>query len=123
MTEKQLFIENLKKRTEQFAVDIILFCNSLKKCNASSVITYHLVKAATSSGANYRAACRARSKPEFFSKICIVVEETDETEYWLNIIKRANLSNDIDELDRLLKEANEIIRIMTKAKDSSYHRG
>lgn len=122
MTEKQEFIENLKKRTEQFSVDIILFCNSLKKCNASSVITYQLVKAATSSGANYRAACRARSKPEFFSKICIVVEEADEVEYWLNIIKRANLSNDIDELDRLLKEANEIIRIMTKAKDSSYHR-
>ena len=86
MSEKEIFIERLKKRTKKFAVDIIKFCNSLKTCKASSVVTYQLVKSATSSGANYRAACRARSKSEFFSKICIVVEEADESEYWLEII-------------------------------------
>ncbi len=120
MTEKEIFIEALKKRTKKFAVDIILFCNSLKTCKASSVITYQLVKSATSTGANYRAVCRARSKAEFFSKTCIVVEEADESEYWLEIITEANLSNDKEELLRLLKEANEITRIMTKAKNSSY---
>lgn len=120
MTEKEVFIENLKERTRKFAVDIILFCNSLKTSKASSVITYQLVKSATSTGANYRAACRARSKPEFFSKICIVVEEADESEYWLEIINEANLSDDKDQLMRLIKEANEITKIVTKAKNSTY---
>ena len=79
MTEKQKFVEELKLRTRNFAIHIILFCDSLKANKASSVITYQLIKSATSTGANYRAACRARSKKEFFSKICIVVEEADET--------------------------------------------
>lgn len=120
MTEKEVFIEGLKKRTKTLAVDIIELCNSLKTGTASSVVTYQLLKSATSTGSNYRAACRARSKAEFFSKICIVVEEADESEYWLEIIDEANLSKDKEELKRLLVEANEITRIMTKAKNSSY---
>ena len=121
MTEKEIFIERLKKRTKKFAVDVIKFCNSLMTCKTSTVVSYQLVKSATSTGANYRAVCRARSNTEFFSKICIVVEEVDESEYWLEIINEANLSNDSDELERLTKEANEITRIMTKAKNSSYN--
>jgi len=122
MTEKEEFIEMMKKRTKQFAVDVIKFCESLKPSKATSVITYQLVKAATSTGANYRAACRARSKKEFFSKICIVVEEVDESEYWLEVIKAAISSNDLAELDRLLIEANEIIKITSKAKNSTYNK-
>ncbi|MCH8232780.1 MAG: four helix bundle protein [Bacteroidetes bacterium] len=57
---------------------------------------------------------------EFFSKICIVVEEADESEYWLEIIDEANLSNDREELIRLTKESNEITKIMAKAKNSTY---
>jgi len=120
MTEKEQFVEELKRRTKQFAVDIILFCDSLKTCKASAVITYQLVKSATSTGANYRAACRARSKAEFFSKICIVVEEADESEYWLEIICESNLSSENDMLTKLTKEANEITKIMTKTKNSLY---
>jgi four helix bundle protein len=120
MTEKEIFIENLKRRTKKLAVDVIGFCDSLKSCKASSIITYQLVKSATSTGANYRAACRGRSKAEFFSKICIVVEEADETEYWLEIIDEANLSNDRAQLTKLLNESNEITRIMSKARNSSY---
>ncbi len=120
MTEKELFIRHLKEKTRKFAVDIIAFCESLKTCKASSVITYQLVKSATSTGANYRAACRARSKSEFFSKICIVVEESDESEYWLEIIKEANLSTEAEELERLTQEINEITKIMAKAKHSTY---
>ncbi|HPQ21809.1 MAG TPA: four helix bundle protein [Saprospiraceae bacterium] len=120
MTDKEIFIEKLKVRTKLLAVDIIKFCDSLKSCKASTVITYQLVKSATSIGANYRAACRARSQAEFFSKICIVVEKADETEYWLEIIKDSNLHTETDELQRLLHETNEITRIMTKAKSSTY---
>ncbi len=120
MTEKKIFIEEFKKRTKKFAVDIINFCNSLTASKASSVIIYQLVKSATSTGANYRAACRARSEAEFFSKICIVVEEADESHYWLEIISDTNLSIEKEELNRLTKEAIEITKIMAKAKDSCY---
>ena len=120
MTEKELFIEKMKQRTKSFAVDVIRFCDSLKVNKASSVITFQLVKSATSTGANYRAACKARSKNEFFSKICIVVEEADESEYWLEVIKEASLSNEKLILERLLIEVNEIVKIMSKAKKSTY---
>ena len=53
-------------------------------------------------------------------KICIVVEEIDESEYWLEVIKDANLSNDNNELERLLLEAIEINKIMTKAKSTTF---
>ena len=120
MTEKEIFIENLKKRTKKFAVDVIDFCNSLKKGQASSVIIFQLLKASSSTGANYRAACKARSKAEFFSKISIVVEESDESEYWLEIIQDAKLSEEAGTLKMLLGEANEISKIVTKARDSTY---
>ena len=120
MTEKEIFIEQMKARTKKFAVDAIGFCNSLKICQASSVITYQFVKSASSTGANYRAACKARSKKEFFSKICIVAEKIDESEYWLEVIMDADLSTESEQLKRFLKEANEINIIISKAKDSTY---
>jgi len=120
MTEKEIFIKNLKARTKKFGVDVIRFCNSLKSCKASAVITYQLIKAATSVGANYRAACRGRSKADFFSKVCIVVEEADESAYWLEMIEATDLSNKKSELKRLHNEADEIIKILSKAKDSTY---
>ena len=120
MAEKDIFIEGMKKRTKKFSVDVILFCDSLKPCKASSVVTYQLVKAATSKGANYRAACRGRSDNEFFSKICIVVEESDESLFWLEVIEDSGLSNDTAEFKRLLEEAKEIIKIVSKTKDTMY---
>ena len=120
MNSKDKFIEEMKNRTRKFAVDIILFCDTLKQSKGSSVISYQLIKSATSTGANYRAACRGRSQSEFFSKICIVVEESDESVYWLEVIEDSKLSNNPDELNRLLKEAMEISKIMTKSKDTTY---
>jgi four helix bundle protein len=120
MNEKDIFVENLKKRTRKFGVDVILFCDSLKPKKASSVVTYQIVKAATSVGANYRAACRGRSQAEFFSKICIVVEEADESLFWLEVINEADLSGNTPELDRLFIEGTEILKIFTKTKDSTF---
>lgn len=122
MTDKEIFIEKLKKRTKNFAIDIIRFCDTLKKCKTSDVVTYQLVKSATSTGANYRAACRGRSKAEFYSKICIVVEEIDESLYWLEIIEEAKLSSDTNELEKLLIEALEILKIMSKTKETVNHK-
>ncbi|KAF0238672.1 MAG: hypothetical protein FD181_884 [Prolixibacteraceae bacterium] len=120
MNRKDIFIEDMKKKTKKFSVDVILFCDSLKQCKASSVVTYQLVKAATSTGANYRAACRGRSDNEFFSKICIVVEESDESLFWLEVIEDSGLSNNFVELKRLLDEATEIVKIVSKTKDTMY---
>ncbi len=120
MTDKDIFVEGLKKRTRKFGVDVILFCDSLKQKKASSIVTYQIVKSATSTGANYRAACRGRSQAEFFSKICIVVEEADESVFWLEVIEESNLSNDTIELKRLLQEGTEILKILTKSKDTTY---
>ena len=122
MNTKEQFIELIKMRTKKFAVDIIQFCDTLISKKASAVITYQLVKSATSTGANYRAACVARSKNEFFSKICIVVEEVDESQYWLEVIKDSKLSSDPILLDTLSKEATELTKIMSKAKSSTYNK-
>jgi four helix bundle protein len=120
MNEKDRFIEAMKQRTKKFGVDIILFCDSLKKCKATSVVTYQLIKSATSTGANYRAACRGRSQAEFFSKISIVVEEADESLFWLEVIDDARLSSNQTELDRLLTECTEILKIVSRSKDTTY---
>ena len=122
MTEKERFIEELKARTKTFSGNVIKFCESLKKGHASSVIGYQLIKAATSIGANYRAACRARSQPEFYSKLCIVVEEAGETEYWLEIIQDSELTFDEITLKNLRSEASEITRILAKAKKSTFNK-
>lgn len=118
--EKSVFVEDMKIRTRSFARAIIKFVNTLITSKASAVITYQLVKSATSVGANYRAACGARSQAEFFSKICIVVEETDESEYWLALIHDTSLSTDQVELDRLRVEIMELSKIFSKAKFSTY---
>ena len=120
MDTKKEFIEKMKSRTKKFAIDVILFCDSLKTCKASAVITYQLVKSATSTGANYRAACVSRSRNEFLSKICIVVEESDESFYWLEVILEADLSKNKNVLLRLIQESYEIAKIMSKAKSSMY---
>lgn len=120
MTEKEIFIQMMKNRTFKFSVDTIKFCDTLKPCKASGVVTYQLVKSATSTGSNYRASCRARSKKEFFAKICIVVEEADESQYWLEVLLEAGLTSEIEEGKRLLDECTEILKIVSKAKDTAY---
>jgi four helix bundle protein len=83
--------EELLRRTKQFALRIIKFYQVLPKSGESQVIGKQILRCGTSVAANYRAACRARSKAEFFSKICIVVEEADETAFWLDFMIEARL--------------------------------
>jgi len=117
--EKEIFVKKMKDRTKKFAVDIIQFCENLPKGNASRTISFQLVKSASSTGANYRAACRGRSKAEFHSKLSVTIEEADESQYWLENIKESNLECDQTELSRLLKEIGEILAIVTKARYST----
>ncbi|WP_153631727.1 four helix bundle protein [Prolixibacter sp. SD074] len=111
MTEKELFIQKMKARTKRFALDIIAFCSQLPKNNVGYRIGDQLLRSGTSVGANYRASCRARSQAEFYSKISIVVEEGDESGFWLELLIESNQMG-TDEAHRLLKEANEITSVM-----------
>ena len=104
-----------RDRTRKFAVHIFHFLNGLPRTNSSRIIGYQLGKAGSSVGANFRAFCRGRSKREKFAKICIVVEEADEVEYWLLILLDLKLGDQL-KLKDLLSEALEIIKITSKIK-------
>ena len=104
----------LKKRTKDFALSIIRLLESLPPVKTSDVIGRQLLRSATSVGANYRAACRARSKAEFLSKISIVEEEADESLYWLELLQESHLLSD-SVLQPFLKEADELTAIFTAA--------
>ncbi len=77
-----------------------------------------LVRCGTSIGANYRAACRSRSRAEFAAKLGIVAEEADETVYWLELLRDADLLSE-GKLSELLHEANELTAIFTAGRRSS----
>ncbi len=110
-SEKIIFSEKLKARTRQFVLNIITLIGNLPKRTESNVISYQLMKSASSVGANYRAACRARSGKEFFAKISIVVEEADETEFWLDVIIASGIYNN-NVSQQLHAESLEILKIM-----------
>ncbi|RYH75901.1 four helix bundle protein [Flavobacteriaceae bacterium 144Ye] len=116
--EKSEFVESIKKRTKQLAVDIILLYDEIHKTEATRVIGRQLIRSATSTAANYRAACISRSKKEFFSKMSIVVEEADETLFWLEILNDSNLVS-VEHLTPLMNEALEIVKIVSKARKSA----
>ena len=82
------------------------------------VISYQILKSATSIGANYRAACRAKSKADFIYKINVVEEEADETLYWLELINEIQLAKET-KLVNLIKEADELTAIFTAIGRSS----
>ena len=104
--------EELKARTKQFALRIIKLVSALPETQAGRAIGNQLVRSGTSVGANYRAACRARSKAEFISKICVVAEEADESAFWLELIIESRLMTEKSVLP-LHKEAEELVAIFT----------
>jgi len=107
--------EDLKKRTKNFALRVIRLVNSLPNSKAGYAIGNQLIRSGTSIGANYRAVCRAKSKPDFIAKLGTVIEEADESVFWLELIIEGNLMRKYL-VDPLLKEANEITAIMVASK-------
>ena len=116
MTNEE-FNERFRKRTRDFAVRILVLLSTIPHNSGSRIMAHQLGKSATSVGANFRVFCRARSKNERFAKICIVVEEADEAEYWLDLIAAMRYANQ-SEIDLLMKEALEILKIVAKIKSS-----
>jgi len=102
--------EELKERSKQFAIRIIKLFPLLPKTEEARVIGRQILRSGTSVAANYRAVCRARSKAEFIAKIGVVVEEADETVFWLELLVQAGIVQQ-DQVEGILAEANELLAI------------
>jgi len=107
--------KDLKIRTKNFAIETIHFVNTLPKSKSNDVISYQILKSATSVAANYRASLRGRSSAEFISKLNIVLEEADESMFWFEVIKETNQKLNWDKLENLHKESNELTAIFTSS--------
>ena len=101
----------MKKRTKEFAKEIIKLCRKLPNNREGRLIGDQIFRSGTSVASNYRAACRARSTAEFISKLSIVEEEADETLFWLKIIDEMEILKK-ESLDSLMNESDEIIAII-----------
>lgn len=106
--------QDLKIRTKGFALRIIKFTETLPRNRITEVIGKQLLRCATSVGANYRAACRAKSKADFIAKMGIVEEEADETIYWMELLVESNLVNK-EQIADLVDEANQIVAIIVSS--------
>ena len=100
----------LKDRTKQFALQVIRLCRALPRSQESSIITRQLLRSATSVGANYRAVCRARSTADFVSKLGIVLEEAEETLFWIELLVESGATHP-EKITSVRREANELVSI------------
>lgn len=116
MTEEQF-----KQRTKQYGLRIIRLVESLPRRRTTSVIGRQLLRAGTSVGANYQAACRGKSVADTLAKLAIVEEETDESLYWMEVLIEAGMIPE-DRLHALMKEGDEIVA-MTVASIKTLRRG
>ena len=107
---KRMNSDELKARTKQFTLRVIRLVESLPRGRTADVIGRQLLRSGTSVGANYRAACRAKSTADFISKMGTVEEESDESLYWMELLIEAKIVES-DKLESLMKEADELLAI------------
>ena len=105
------FADELKLRTKQFGLRVLKLVDALPRTQSAKHVGSQLMRSATSVGANYRAACRGRSKAEFAAKLGIVEEECDESLFWLEILGDHKLMKS-SRLTSLQKEGSEILAIV-----------
>jgi four helix bundle protein len=114
--------EELKQRTKDFAIRVVKLYRVLPRTEEARVIGRQVLRSGTSMAANYRAVCRARSKAEFISKIGIVVEEADETVFWLELLVETGVVK-ADKMESLLIEANELLAIFAASQRTARSSG
>ncbi len=113
--------EELRARTKAFALRVIKLVDALPRRSSGQAIGNQLVRSGTAFGANYRAACRARSDAEFVAKLGVVVEESDESGYWLELIIEGALLKS-KRVQPLLDESNELLAIFSSAHSTLRHK-
>jgi four helix bundle protein len=107
------FADTFKLRTRKHAVNTIKFLKTIKSNDEIIIIKRQLIRCVTSVAANYRSACRGRSKADFISKLGIVHEEADEVLFWFELLSDLDYSS--NEMEKLMKESDEILRIVAKS--------
>ncbi|PYJ38247.1 MAG: four helix bundle protein [Verrucomicrobia bacterium] len=117
-SEKVVRSADLKARTKQFALRVIKLVDALPRTIQGRAVANQIIRSATSVAANYRAACRARSRAEFIAKIGVVEEEADETAFWLELIIDSALLTQT-RVRPLLTEAGELVAIMAVSRKSA----
>jgi four helix bundle protein len=105
----------LRERTKRFAIEIIRLSASLQRTYDAQAIRMQVVRAGTAVGANYRAVCRSRSNRDFVAKLGVVIEEVDETSYWLEILVDAEIVT-ASAVSALRREADELTRIFVASR-------
>jgi four helix bundle protein len=110
--------DELKARTKEFALRVIRLVDALPTSVKGRAIANQIMRSSTSVAANYRAACRARSRAEFIAKIGVVEEEADETAFWLDLIIDSKIRSKT-QIEPLLKEAGELVAIMAASHKSA----
>src|SRR5437588_2548721 len=108
----------MKRRTKEFAKGIVLLCREMPRTEEGRLVRNQLFRAGTSVGANYRAACRGRSKADFIAKLGIVLEETDETLYWLELIIETEIMR-ASLLNPLMEECRELLAIFVASMNTA----
>jgi len=109
---------DLKRRTKDFALQVIRFVEALPHTPTTQIIGRQLIRSGTSVAANYRAACRARSKLEFSAKIGVVVEEADETAFWLELLAESKIIDE-SKISIFLQEADELTAIFVASRKTA----
>ena len=104
-------VQRLRERTKRFAIRVIRLCGALPRARAADVIGRQLLRSGTSVGAQYREACRSRSNAELISKFESVLQELDETSYWLELLIEADLVA-AERLQPLLDETDELMAMI-----------
>jgi four helix bundle protein len=117
-SEKVVRTADLKARTKQFALRVMKMVDALPRTIQGRAIAKQIIRSATSVAANYRAACRARSRAEFIAKIGVVEEEADESCFWLELIIESGLLTE-ERIRPLLSEAGELVAIMAASRKSA----
>jgi len=107
--------DDLKRRTKSFALRVLKLVSALPNNAQGRTVAGQLARCGTSVGSNYRATCRARSRAEFIAKIGVVLEEADESAFWLEVIIEADLLKS-ELVQSLLDEANELVSIMASSR-------
>ena len=105
----------LQDRTKQFAIRIMNLCRTLSSVRGTYPLGNQVLRSGTAVAANYRAACRSRSDAEFVSKIGIVLEEADETEFWLELLRDGGIISS-KKLLPLIDEAQQLVKIFAASK-------
>ncbi|MEI7982303.1 MAG: four helix bundle protein [Bacteroidota bacterium] len=105
---------DLTERTKRFSIRIVNLTVYLADTYTAKMISHQILRSGTSVGANYRAACRSKSRRDFINKLKVVEEETDETLFWLELIEACNLLK-VDKVEWLKKESNELLSIFVSS--------